>query len=217
MRDITIIRHGQATVGATNEQNYDRLSPLGHQQAQWSGAYFAQVARHEIIVHGAMRRHKETAEGTNFAALNQVEDMRFNEMDYFGLADALRQDYGVDFPDDNADFPEFIHQLIVHWDELAKRHNLESQEAFFTRTRDALRDAQALGEHILVVSSGGVIASLAVTALNTPLEERWRWFAGIAHTSQHRFIQRGQGLELMQYGAVPHLDRPDRRDAITYV
>ncbi len=37
MSHITPIRHGQANTGARTEADYDRLSPLGHQQAAWLG------------------------------------------------------------------------------------------------------------------------------------------------------------------------------------
>jgi len=37
MSHITLIRHGQANTGARDEQSYDRLSALGHQQAAWLG------------------------------------------------------------------------------------------------------------------------------------------------------------------------------------
>lgn len=123
----------------------------------------------------------------------------------------------MSLPTKNDDFPEFIQKIITHWDELALRHNLETLEAFETRIFEGLKNASDRGEHALVVSSGGVIATLANIATNAPRAERWRMFVGVAHTSQHRFRFSSHGLEMMQYGAVPHLDMPERRHAITYV
>ena len=37
MGEIVLIRHGQANSHATTEEDYDRLSPLGHDQARWVG------------------------------------------------------------------------------------------------------------------------------------------------------------------------------------
>lgn len=217
MKKITIIRHGQANVGAKSEADYDRLSDLGRQQAAWSGEYFQQVGKTELIVSGTMQRQKETADGTNFASLDHMRDARFNEMQYFDLAKALETEFGHSLPAQNTEFPAFIQKVVEHWDVLAKRHNLEPYAEFRNRVKSALLAAARQADHVLVVSSGGVIASLANIALNLPKEESWRMFTGIAHTSQHEFLVEGDELHLMQYGAVPHLDRPDRRDAITYV
>ena len=217
MKQITIIRHGQANVGAKNEADYDRLSPLGHQQAAWSGEYFSQVGKTDLILSGEMQRQRETAEGTNFASFDHGLDARFNEMQYFDLAQALEAEFGHKMPTENTKFPEFIHNVIINWDVLAEKYNLEPFADFQNRVVSALKEAADQGEHVLVVSSGGVIATLANTALNLPKQEGWRMFTGIAHTSQHRFMIDDQGgLHLAQYGAVPHLDTPERREAITY-
>jgi len=218
MREITIIRHGQANVGALNEADYDRLSDLGHQQAAWSGEYFEQSSKTELILSGTMRRQRETAEGSNYAMFDHGLDERFNEMPYFDLAHALCEDFGAEFPKTNTEFPDFIRRILIHWDEMAQKRGIESYADFMERVTQALVDASKAADHVLVVSSGGVIATLANAALELPPELGWRMFAGIAHTSQHRFmVSSDGGLHLMQYGAVPHLDRPDRRDKITYV
>ena len=106
---------------------------------------------------------------------------------------------------------------MTNWDAMAKKRNIEPFGDFKERIKGGLLEAADQGEHVLVVSSGGVIATLANTALNLPKQEGWRMFTGIAHTSQHRFMIDDQGgLHLAQYGAVPHLDTPERREAITY-
>ena len=37
MGEIILVRHGQANSAANDEEGYDRLSDLGHQQAKWLG------------------------------------------------------------------------------------------------------------------------------------------------------------------------------------
>ena len=37
MGELVLVRHGQASFGA---EDYDKLSPLGHQQSKWLGEYF---------------------------------------------------------------------------------------------------------------------------------------------------------------------------------
>ncbi|MEO8531273.1 MAG: histidine phosphatase family protein, partial [Deltaproteobacteria bacterium] len=62
MVEITWVRHGQATTGATDEDSYDNLSPLGHQQAEWLGSHFAETGRaFDLILSGSFRRQDATA------------------------------------------------------------------------------------------------------------------------------------------------------------
>ena len=61
MTDIYLVRHGQASFG---KANYDKLSPLGGQQAHWLGEYFKQrdIVFDEVLS-GDMVRHHETTQG----------------------------------------------------------------------------------------------------------------------------------------------------------
>ena len=59
---IYLIRHGQASFGA---DDYDKLSPLGHQQSERLGQYLAQRSERlgltwEAVLTGSLRRHEET-------------------------------------------------------------------------------------------------------------------------------------------------------------
>ncbi len=46
MSEITLVRHGQANTEARDEAEYDRLSPLGHQQSRWLGAHLRTQNQH---------------------------------------------------------------------------------------------------------------------------------------------------------------------------
>ena len=64
MSHITLIRHGQANTGARDELSYDKLSPLGHQQANWLGGHLRDTANfHSRAYCGTLTRHIETAQG----------------------------------------------------------------------------------------------------------------------------------------------------------
>ena len=63
---VLLVRHGQASFGA---ENYDALSPLGFEQSRMLGeALGARGIGADLIVHGTMRRHRETAETCAAAA-----------------------------------------------------------------------------------------------------------------------------------------------------
>ena len=61
MGTLYLVRHGQASFGA---DDYDNLSPLGHQQSQRLGAYFRERGlQFEAVLMGSLKRHRQTFEG----------------------------------------------------------------------------------------------------------------------------------------------------------
>ena len=69
MGEITLVRHGQANSSATTEEDYDRLSELGHQQAEWLGEWMQGHEKpFDHVLSGTLRRHRETVAGMGFLA-----------------------------------------------------------------------------------------------------------------------------------------------------
>jgi hypothetical protein len=61
MGTLYLVRHGQASFG---EDDYDKLSELGHRQSRRLGEYFAAKGLHfDAVVTGTLRRHTETFQG----------------------------------------------------------------------------------------------------------------------------------------------------------
>ncbi len=120
MGEIILVRHGQANSGATDEESYDRLSDLGHQQARWLGDYLRdREAPFDKVISGSLRRHRETATGIGYDA-PQI-DPRLNEMDYFNLGQALEDVHGVPFPGPE-EFAAHVPQVMEAWHR-AEIHN----------------------------------------------------------------------------------------------
>src|SRR5215212_4740339 len=88
MSVVLLVRHGQASWGAAD---YDRLSSLGEQQSRVLGAALAaRGVRPDLVVRGAMRRHRQTAEAAAAAAGwagDVVEDAGWNEFDHQQMLD----------------------------------------------------------------------------------------------------------------------------------
>ena len=104
MSHITLIRHGQANSAATDEASYDRLSPLGHQQAAWLGDHLRESQTHHTRLYtGTLRRHIETADGMA-TGLKPIRDARLNELEYFTLATLMQQQLGVPLPTGQGEF-----------------------------------------------------------------------------------------------------------------
>lgn len=217
MTEVILIRHGQANSGAKNEADYDRLSGLGHQQAGWLGQHFRETGGFDRVISGTLRRQRETAEGLNLDARPHDTDPRLNEIDYFLLSKVLNDRSGVPFPTSAETFAAHIPQVLDMWRRGESDDLHESYDAFRTRILSVVQDAAAAGPGAVLVTSTGVIATLTAIALGLTPEIKARMFLRVGNTSVHKFEYSGDTLHLTQFGATPHLDRPDRHAARTHL
>jgi phosphohistidine phosphatase SixA len=96
MGTLFLVRHGQASFGA---DNYDQLSPLGHEQGVRLGRYWARTGQGpQAVLTGTLQRQRQTwaaiREGLGPAAaeLQAVECDCLNEYD--SEAEARRENLG---------------------------------------------------------------------------------------------------------------------------
>jgi broad specificity phosphatase PhoE len=218
MKHLTMIRHGQANSGAKDELGYDKLTTMGHQQAKWFGEHLLQTGvKFDKIYSGTQRRQIETAQGVNQFDLPHIKDVRLNELDYFGLAQNLKNRHEIPFPATQEEFSEQIKTILQYW-KLGKIETpIETFETFHGRIVEVVKELVGIDEKILVVSSTGVIASLFGELLHVELEHRVKLFLAVAHTSVHRFEMLSGILTPTLFGATPHLDSPKREHARTFV
>lgn len=215
MVELTLIRHGQAQTGAQDEASYDSLSDLGHQQACWLGETLRNGVPFNRIISGDMKRQIQTAEGLALGVHHSI-DARLNELDYFGLAASLKASHGVDIPNDIQSFAQHVPQVLDVWRQGGMNGDLETYDEFCSRIMGALHNAAGQDGRTLLVTSTGVIATLAAIALGLDMVKKTKLFLRVMNTSVHRFDLVGNELHLTQFGAVPHLERPDRVHARTY-
>ncbi len=216
MVELTLVRHGQAQTGAKDEASYDSLSDLGHQQARWLGQSLRGLEPYERVISGTLTRQIETAQSMGLTELPHDTDPRLNELDYFGLSESLRDTHGVEIPYDIQSFALHVPQVLQVWRAGEVSADLESYEQFCQRITDALADVARDGRRTLVVTSTGVIATLAALALGLDVLKKSRVFLRVMNTSVHKFDWVDGDLYLSQFGAVPHLDVPGRQAARTY-
>ncbi len=222
MAELFIVRHAQAAFGT---DDYDRLTPLGHQQARWLGEYFGErgVAFDHVIT-GTLRRHRETLAGIA-AGLGRAPDASerpgLDEYDAEKLLAAwtAREGLPAHPPDrDRRTHFQWLREALGAWSDGTLP--LDAHRSFATFVDDArlaLAAAQAsTAERVLIVSSGGPIAAMlgavlglaprAIINVNLQLRN-----AGL---SELRFNARA--MHCVSFNNVPHLDRADRRESITY-
>lgn len=212
MGEILLVRHGQANSAATTEADYDRLSALGHEQAQWLGEWFdAHAYRFDHILSGTMRRHRETVAGL---AVQAEEDARLNEIDYYHLSRSMQQVKGVPFPTGDT-FADHMPKVLAAWRE-AEIEGTETYQNYEDRVRLLMDDAAVEGRRVLCVTSGGVIGMILRHLLDLDMLRLSRVMLPIWNTSIHRLHVRPGEVILAGYNAIPHLEHPDRSHARTH-
>lgn len=212
MGEIILVRHGQANSAATTEEDYDRLSDLGHSQAAWLGDWMrAHSYEFDHIWSGTLTRHRQTVAAMGMEA---DEDARLNEIDYYTLTQAMQDVLGEPAPGPD-DFADHMPKVFAAW----KRAEIEGQEpyeAFESRVRDLLEEASVPGRRLLAVTSGGVIGMVLRHILNLDLIKMSHVMLPIWNTSIHRLHVRPGETIMAGFNAIPHLDHPDRAEARTY-
>ena len=218
MSHITLIRHGQANSGATDEADYDRLSPLGHQQAQWLGQYMKDTRHvHTRLYTGTLRRHIETADGMA-TDLDAVRDERLNELEYFTLANALKTEQGIEIPTDQAGFVHHLPRVFAAWQADEIEGAPERFSDFEKRVSNVIEEIGAGSGPALVVTSGGLIAMVMRQQLNLDIAKMANIALAIKNSSMHRLYPVGGTVWTpAMFNAVPHLETPDRHHAQTHV
>ena len=218
MSQITLIRHGQANSGAQDEASYDKLSDLGHQQAQWLGHHLRDThQQHQRLYTGTLQRHIETADGMA-TGLTATRDARLNELEYFTLASALEAEQGIAIPTEQSEFVKHLPRVFSAWQAGEIEGAPETFDAFETRVQNAISDIADGDGPALVVTSGGLISMVMRQHLNLDVDGMAHIALAIMNTSMHRlFPIGGTRWAPVMFNSVAHLETPDRQHAQTHV
>ncbi len=224
MAELFLVRHGQASF---RSDNYDKLSPLGHQQAEWLGEYFHDRGHEfDTILIGELVRHRETAEG--IARGLQLKEPDFsvfpglNEFDFHGLLDA----YITQYPDEAlpADAPasafyKLLKKSMQRWHEGELTGQLpETWENFEDRVQRVMTHIQhnLHGQKVLAVSSGGAIAMALRQILQAPNQTVIELNLQIKNTALAHCFFNPKALRMTSFNHTPHMDSKGRSDSITF-
>ena len=225
MSELFLVRHAQASFG---EDDYDRLSALGHQQARWLGEYFLdRDLQFDQVLCGNMVRHQETLKGISQGMGQDLHDHsshdEWNEFDFQSLIKA----YLCAHPEETLaaqaparEVSKVLRKTLYAW--AADRLTAGIPETFGEfehRIQSALSlvDRQAgAGKRILVVSSGGAISMALRQVLMTPPEVVVQMNLQTRNSSFSHLYFNLSGMRLSGFNHIPHLDHADRSSALTY-
>ncbi|HEY0974760.1 MAG TPA: histidine phosphatase family protein [Solimonas sp.] len=208
MGAIYLIRHGQASFGAAD---YDKLSELGHEQGRVLGASLrTRVLKHDLVICGGMRRHRETADNCLRAMDREAlweDDAGWAEYDHEAVVNAYRPSW-ADKQAMKADlstlenprraFQEIFERAIARW--VGGEHEAdypESWTAFRARVEDALtRLRQRLGKSqtALVFTSGGPITAVVQHLMQLPDDRAFRLNWTLANCGITKLIYSDRGV-----------------------
>lgn len=217
MSNITLIRHGQANTDARDEAEYDKLSPLGHQQATWLGDHLRSSGTVRGRVYcGSLTRHLETARSMGLGE-EMIVDPRLNELEYFTLSKLMEEQHGIPIPTERGTIAEHMPKVFGAWQRDELDNAPETFVEFETRVREAISDIAAGSGPALVVTSGGLISMVMRQHLGLDIPAMSQMALAIMNTSMHRLFPIGNRLSPVLFNAVPHLDRPERQFAQTHM
>jgi len=221
MAELFLVRHGQASFGA---DDYDQLSSLGEQQAFWLGQYFAdRDIEFDKIIIGSQLRHQQTAEHL-CRGLDHVQTFDqhagLNEYDFYAITEAMEHQYPQLMSHGKGDkrsYYKALKQALELWSSDQLDAVPETWQRFMARVADALQFIQqSNAKRVLVVSSGGPIAALTHQVLACPTATAIELNMQIRNTSVCHYFFNRESIRLASFNNIPHLDQPDRMDAITY-
>ena len=222
MGTLYLVRHGQASFGA---DDYDQLSPRGHEQAVRLGAYWRERGlQFDAVLCGTLRRHAQTLQGIQQGLEGTPEPLLMpglNEYDSHALIHCVHP-----MPLPRPDTPELYKQHFrLLCDAMAQwmagtisPAGMPCWDDFSGGVRAALDHVrrQHTGHNVLLVSSGGPIAAAVGAVLCTPPEVTIALNMRIRNSAVTEFSISPKRLMLQTFNTLPHLDTPEHRGWATH-
>ncbi|MDB5900214.1 MAG: phosphoglycerate mutase-like protein [Ramlibacter sp.] len=222
MGTLYLVRHGQASFGA---EDYDQLSELGGRQSVRLGEYFAERGiRFDAVIAGTLRRHQQTLQGILEGMKHAGEHLAWeglNEYDSEAVIASIHPEK-LDKPTS----PEmYRHHFRLLRDGLARwmagetsPRGMPRYQQFVAGVSSALDHVRAnhYGQQVLIVSSGGPIATAVGHVLGTTPQTTIELNLRIRNTSITEFAFTPKRHMLVSFNGIPHLDTAATSDWVTY-
>ena len=214
MGSLTLVRHGQASFG---EKNYDKLSELGHLQAQLLGKFFKEEGVvFDKFFTGNMSRQLETLREINQDAEPNILK-GLNEYDAEAL---MTSNFSGNLPEDifkdRKSYFRNIRSTMKNWQDGGLDIKNNSWVNFKKGVLDSLHEmTRNKHDNILAVSSGGPISLIITEILNAPSKSMIDLHLQIKNSSITKIITTANSLYLSEFNSTPHLIK-DKSNLVTY-
>jgi broad specificity phosphatase PhoE len=224
MGTLYLVRHGQASFGA---DNYDKLSPLGHQQSSRLGEYFkGKGIRFDAVLTGTLNRQQQTYKGicegmgADQPSCKPLDWPGLNEYDSEAVIAAIHPQK-LEKPDTPELYRHHFRLLrdgLTQWmNGVVSPHGMPSYRAFQQGVTSALTHVRTQCEgNVLMVSSGGPISTAVGHILGTTPETTIELNMRIRNSAVTELVFNPKRHTLITFNTLPHLDAPEHASWITH-
>ncbi len=220
---LTLVRHGQASFGATD---YDQLSPLGQRQCRRLGDYLRTKGRRfDAVITGTLRRQVQSYDAIAAGLGAAQEPLRLAGLNEYDSAAVIATVHPQ--PLAKPDTPELyrhhfrlLRQGLTAWMAgTAQPVGMPRYAEFVAGVAAALDQVRRLsagGGDVLMVSSGGPIATAVGQVLGTAPEVTIELNMRIRNSAVTEFVITPKRHLLLSFNNLPHLDADEYADWVTY-
>ena len=221
MGTLYLVRHGQASFGA---DDYDVLSPLGHQQAKRLGEYF----KTKGIVFDAALTGTLTRQTSTFAGICEGMETKLDALAWPGLNEydshaviATVHAGKLEKPTTPEQYRQHFRLLkngLTQWmNGVVSPQGMPSYSDFVRGVTSALDHVRKTHDgKVLLVSSGGPISTAVGHILGCSPEATIELNLRIRNASVTEFAFTPKRHMLVTYNTLPHLDAPEYAEWVTY-
>lgn len=214
MGTLYLVRHGQASFGSAD---YDHLSNLGARQCRRLGEYFrAKGLRFDAVLTGTLRRHLQSYSAIAEGLQVDAEPQRWPGLDEYDSHAVVRAIHPQPVPQPTT--PELVRQHfrllregLTHWMEgRSAPEGMPSFEQFSAGVAAALDHVRERHDGaVLIVSSGGPIATAVGQVLGTPPRTTIELNMRMRNSALTEFTFTRKRHALVSFNAIPHLEDVD--------
>jgi len=222
MGSLYLVRHGQASFGAAD---YDNLSAQGTAQCRHLGAYWRERGqRFDAVFTGTLKRHRQSLAGIAEGLGEPLAAVALPGLDEYDSAAVVKAVHPqpLAHPTDAEGVKQhfrLLRQGLLAWMRGETRpEGMPAHAEFAAGVADALARVLAVGagRQVLIVSSGGPIATAVAQVLASPPETFVELNLRIRNSAVTEFGFNPKRHHLISFNALPHLDTAETRPLITY-
>lgn len=211
MGTLYLVRHGQASFGASN---YDQLSDLGVRQSVRLGQYFRQKdIRFEAVLHGTLTRQIQTWQGIAAGCAQALQPAIWPGLDEYDSEAVLRTVHPEPLPKPETpeavrDHFRLLRDGLTQWaNGTTSPQGMPVYSAFVAGVNAALDHVRTqCSGNVLLVSSGGPIATAVGQVLGTSAQTAIELNLRIRNSAISEMAFNEKRHMLVTFNTLPHLE-----------
>lgn len=221
MGQLYLVRHGQASLGATD---YDQLSALGLKQSQRLGEHWrAQGLRFDAVITGTLKRHAQTYKGIQQGLHHQPPALLWPGLNEYDSEAVIRVAHDGELvkPTTPEGYKQHFRQLrtgLMRW--MQGDVTPQGMPTFADFQDGVVSALTHVREHcegnVLLVSSGGPISVAVAHVLGLDAANTIELNLRIRNSAVSEFQFNAKRHHLVSFNTLAHLETPAHQTWVTY-